>query len=287
MAVRYADDAGPAPWSIEDVPYHDLAQDMVRDDEHLFYIVASASFIEITSDLYTRNLVACYQGDREITNWLEEHWVKEELQHGQALKRYVQSAWPDFDWEGAYRTFLAEYGPLCTADQLASTRALEMAARCVVETGTAAFYRMLSDQCREPVLKQLAARISADEVRHYKYFYRYFRRYQALERPSRINVLRTLWRRAVEVDAEDAFCAFKAAFLTRNPGIPFERNQYRIYRDGIVQIARRHLPLGMAIKMLLRPLDLNAVVRRAVLPAMTSAVRLILWETSKANGTGR
>jgi rubrerythrin len=287
MAVRYAGNTGGVPWSIEDIPYHELAHDLVRDDRRLFYIVASASFIEITSDLYTHNLVARFQGDREITEWLEANWAKEELQHGHALKRYVQTAWPDFDWEAAYRTFLAEYGPFCTVDQLASTRALEMAARCVVETGTAAFYRMLSEQCREPVLKQLAAKISADEVRHYKYFYRYFRRYQALERPSRASVLRTLWRRAAEVEAEDAFCAFKAAFLARNPGIPFQRNHYQIYRDGIVQLARHHFPLGMAIKMLLRPLGLNAAVGRAMVPVIASAMRLILRDARKNSDTGR
>jgi rubrerythrin len=136
--------------------------------------VASASFIEITSDLYTYNLIEYFRDDSEIVEWLENVWQKEELQHGDALRRYVRTAWPDFDWDAAYRDFLAAYTPLCTVDQLARTRALEMAARCVVETGTAAFYRMLSEQSREPVLKQLAARISADEVRHYKHFYSLF-----------------------------------------------------------------------------------------------------------------
>src|SRR5258707_8383650 len=119
MAARYAGTPAGVSWSLEDIPYHELAHDVVRDDEHLFYIVASASFIEITSDLYTHNLVAHYQRDSEIIEWLERHWAREELQHGHALKRYVQTAWPDFDWEAAYQTFLAEYGPFCTVDQLA------------------------------------------------------------------------------------------------------------------------------------------------------------------------
>ena len=81
----------------------------------------------------------------EIVEWLESRWEREELQHGAALKRYVQTAWPDFDWEAAYKLFFAEYSQCCTVEQLAGTRALEMAARCVVETGTATFYRMMSD----------------------------------------------------------------------------------------------------------------------------------------------
>jgi hypothetical protein len=269
-------DTGGASWSMVDVPYDALARDGVRDDEHLLYVVASASFIEITSDLYAHNLIEYFRHDSEVVEWLERDWQKEELQHGAALRRYVQIAWPTFDWNAAYRSFLSEYTPLCTVDQLASTRALEMVARCVVEAGTAAFYRMLSAYSREPVLKQLAAKISADEVRHYKHFYRYFLRYQALERPSRAAVLRTLWSRATEIRAEDAFHAFKSAFLERNPAAEFRRKDFEAYCEGIGELAKYHLPYGMMIKMLLKPLGLNAVLGRAAVQAIASAIRLLL-----------
>jgi hypothetical protein len=38
-------------WSIDDIPYETIDRSLVRDDRQLFYVVASASFIEITSDL--------------------------------------------------------------------------------------------------------------------------------------------------------------------------------------------------------------------------------------------
>jgi len=277
------DTTGGASWSMEDIPYDALPYEMVRDDRRLFYIVASASFVEITSDLYARNLVEYFRHDREISEWLERVWQKEEVQHGEALRRYVRTAWPDFDWEAAYRRFLTDYAPLCTVDQLAATRALEMAARCVVETGTASFYRMLSERSREPVLKQLAAKISADEVRHYKHFYRYFLKYQALERPSRAAVLRTLWRRAAEIEAEDAFCAFRSVFVVRIPHAEFRRSDYDTYRKGIVQLANHHFPYGMTVKMLLKPLGLNAVVGRAMSPAITSALRFLTQHAARGN----
>ena len=153
--------------------------------------MASASFIEITSDLYTQNLVEFFRHDAEIAEWLAHRWEKEELQHGVALKKYVQTAWPEIDWEAAYAAFGVDYGAICTVEALAGTKALEMVARCVVETGTASFYRMLSDLSPDPVLRRLAAEISSDEVRHYKHFHRYFRRYRQLERPSRFAVMRT------------------------------------------------------------------------------------------------
>ena len=276
MAARRPDKATGASWSIEDIPYDRLARELVRDDRQLFYIVASASFIESASDIYTDNLVAFFHDDAEIVTWLKQQWEIEELQHGAALKRYVQTAWPDFDWEAAYRTFLAEYLPFCVVDRLAGTRALEMAARCVVETGTAAFYRMLSELSEEPVLRELAGRISADEVRHYKHFYRGFRRYRALEQPSRLAVARTLWSRSAEVESEDALSAYKAIFLGLNPDAAFQRSDYEAYRAASLSLAKQHIPHEMAIKMLLKPLELSPMVGRAVVPAATSASRFFL-----------
>jgi rubrerythrin len=271
-----------ASWSIDDIPYGEIDAACVRDDRQLFEIVTSASFIEITSDLYTKNLVEFFRDDREIADWLEQHWEKEELQHGAALKKYVQTAWPEFDWEAAYASFRADYGALCTVEALAGTKALEMVARCVVETGTASFYRMLSDLSPEPVLRQLTAEISNDEVRHYKHFHRYFLRYRQLERPSRLAVMRTLLKRAADVDAEDTFYAFRAVFRARHPDVTFERADYDAYRDGVLNLVRQHFPHGMAVKMLLKPLDMNPLVSRAMLPTVTQASRLFLRRYDRA-----
>jgi len=265
-----------ASWTIGDLPWHALERARVRDDAQLFYTVATASFIEITSDLYTRNLVDFFAGDAEITGWLQQGWEREELQHGAALRRYVETAWPDFDWQRAYDGFLEEFRRFCSVDQLAPTRALEMAARCVVETGTASFYRMLSEMSPEPVLRRVTANIRADEVRHYKHFYRHYLRYRALERPGRAAVMRTLWNRVNEVDAEDAFYAFKHVYLARHPGAAFERRDYDAFRAAFRSLAKQHFPYAMAVKMLLKPLGMSAAVGRVVLPAATAATRFLL-----------
>jgi hypothetical protein len=266
---------GAATWSVDAVPYHTVACEKIHDDTVLFYILASASFVEITSDVYTRNLVEFFRDDNEVVQWLQHSWESEELQHGAALRRYVQTVWPEFDWDCAYRSFLAEFKRFCSVDQLADTRALEMAARCVVETGTAAFYRALSELSPEPVLRQIASEISADEVRHYKHFYRSFLRYRAREHPSRAAVLRTLWHRIGEVDAEDGFYAFKHVHLACNPGAAFHVRDYEAFRASLRPLAKRHFPHAMATKMLLKPLGLSASVGRLVVPAVTSATRLL------------
>jgi len=266
---------GDAPWSVDTVPYHTLERERVKDNVLLLYVVAAASFVEITADVYTRYIADYFRDDVEVVGWLERAWDSEEMQHGEALRRYVETAWPDFDWESAYHGFLGDFMRYCSIEQLEPTRALEMAARCVVETGTATLYRTLADASPEPVLRQIAAAISADEVRHYKHFYHFFLRYRERERPSRAAVARTLWRRMREVDAEDAYFAFKHVYLTHHRGA-FREADYAAYRAKLRPFASRHYPYRMASKMLLKPLGLAAPLSRVATPAVASVSRLLL-----------
>jgi hypothetical protein len=104
----------------------------------------------------------------------------------------------------------------------------------------------------------------------------------ARARPGRLTVLRTLPSRAAAVEAEDTFYAFRAVFHASHPGIAFERGDYDAYRDQVLNLVRQHFPHGMAVKMLLKPLDMNPLVARATLPAVTHATRLFLRRYDKA-----
>jgi hypothetical protein len=262
------------PWAIDDIPFDTIDPALIRGNEALFQGVVSASFIEITADLYTAALIEFFRGDDEATDWLTRQWEPEELRHGAVLKRYVRHAWPDFDWDAAYRGFFAEYSRHCGNEALAATRELEFAARCVVETGTATFYRALSDMTDEPVLKMIAGLISADEVRHYKYFYRFFRRYHTRNRTSRLVVARALWRRMLETESVDGLIAFKHVVL--GCGRPFRPSDYHAFRRNARRLAGEHYPVPMAVRMLLKPLDLNPSVVRAIVPPIVSTTRFLL-----------
>lgn len=261
---------GEATWSVDHIPYDRLERSRVQSDRQLFYLLSSASFIEITSDLYTRNLIEFFGDDDETVAWLKNGWEPEELQHGVALKRYVQAAWPDFDWEAAYRSFFAEYSHTCSVEALESCPSLELAARCVVETGTSSFYRMIGEASDEPVLIELAGHIAADEVRHYKHFYRYFRKYCEQDSPGRLAIFRTLFGRATEIQSEDAFIAFKHIYIAANQGIEFDRREYDAYRRGIKRLAKEHFPQEMATKMILKPLGFGPMAGRVIVPVVTS-----------------
>lgn len=275
MAQRL-DYPGAATWSVDHIPYDQINRDAVHGDEQLFFVIASASFVEITSDLFTRSLAGFFADDVELATWLLESWEPEELQHGEALKRYVKAVWPEFDWDRTYEEFLVAYRPLCAPELLASTRALEMAARCVVETGTASFYRMLAHSTDEPVLKLIANNIRGDEVRHYKHFFHAFERYRAVEGTGRAAVLRALLAEMAEIDSQDGYLAFKYVFQARNPGRKFDASDYAAYRERVRDLARDHFPTDAAIKMLLKPLGLPAFASRWIVPPVTAATRLLV-----------
>src|SRR5271155_820720 len=163
LAAASAEQPPPARrhWSLDDIPWSAIRTDVVARNDALFYMVAAASLMESATDLYTENLIEFFAGDDEIAAWLKDHWLPEELQHGRALRRYVEAAWPDFPWAVVRERFVDEFRPFCD-EALERARGLEMASRCVVEMGTASFYTSLSRASPDPVLALLTRRIAED-----------------------------------------------------------------------------------------------------------------------------
>jgi len=263
------------PWSVDTLPLDHIDHALVRDDEDLFFVLAGASFVESGSDLYTHNLVV-YFGQSPVAEWLARHWEQEELQHGRALRAYVERVWPEFDWNRAYSRFLAEYSTYCDLEQLEPTPALELAARCVVETATATLYRSLQDYAREPVLKELAGRIRSDEVRHYKNFHRFFNQYNVNECNGRWKVLEALARRVAEVRREDADCALRHVFEWRYPGRSTDSPEFRRISALARGLVMRNASAEMMVKMLLKPLALPPRLQTCVQMPLARAMQRYL-----------
>jgi hypothetical protein len=200
-------------------------------------------------------------------------WQHEEIQHGLALRRYVNTVWPDFDWDRCFQCFTADYARLCRPELLGPTQALEFAARCVVETGTASLYTMLSRFSPEPVLTGLLLRIRSDEIRHYGYFYHFFLKYQVRKPHGYYAVARTLWHRVREIGNEDAYYAFKHVYLKRHPERRFHDDAYRMFRTHYAALARQYYPYEMAARMILKPLGINPYLRRVTLPLLTAGAK--------------
>lgn len=263
-------------WSLDEIPLAAVDRERARTAEDLFYLVTAASFIESGAELYTDNL-ACYYGeDAEVIAWLRDHWKVEEMRHGRALRAYVRHVWPEFDWDRAYTSFLADYSQQCTVDQFEPTRGLEMVARCVVETGTATFYQALASRAVEPVLAGIAARIRADEIGHYRHFYRYFRKYSRSEPPGRLHIMAALARRMLEARRGDGDCALRHAFIVRRPEAGGNAAEFKILSRRLSRQLRAHYPIRMAVKMLIKPLDLPASLARALQGPVAQALAWVL-----------
>lgn len=252
------------PWRIEEIDFSRIDRTRAAANEDLLLLLCAASFIESGSDLYTSNLSAFFNGDPEVSAWLNTHWEHEELQHGRALKAYIHHVWPDFDWDLAFQSFFDEYSKTCSMEAFEKTRALEMVARCVVETGTATLYRAIGECSDEPVLKEITDRIRSDEVRHYKYFFKFFKKYNQIEGNGRLAVLGALMRRVIEIKNEDSEIALRHVFAIRYPEQGRDATYTRKKAARVNQLVRRHLSADMCVKMLLKPLDLPARLQPGV-----------------------
>jgi len=58
-------------WSLDGIDWRAIGVNRSDDSDVLFYLVAAASFMESTTDRYTRNLIEQFNDDSEITDWLE------------------------------------------------------------------------------------------------------------------------------------------------------------------------------------------------------------------------
>ncbi len=263
-------------WRLEDLDLQAVDREAVASRDDIFLLVCSASFIESGTDLYTRNLLDYFAGDGEFESWLARQWEPEELQHGRALRAYVEHVWPDFDWSAAFADFFAEYSSLCTLDELEPSRGRELVARCMVEMGTTTYYQALNALCGEPVLRDLTWRIRTDEVQHYKHFYKRFLQYRRSEGLGRAQVMAALWRRIAELRRSDADVALRhaAAWRWRDCQAP---PTLQDVRHQVFERMRGEFPIELAVRMIIKPLGLGPRVQRwAERPLSMLARRVLL-----------
>ncbi|MDO5290968.1 MAG: ferritin-like domain-containing protein [Pseudomonadota bacterium] len=263
-------------WQIEQIDFSRIDHSRIAHREDLFYLLTSASFIESGSDLYTSNLVSHYAGYPDVAAWLSEHWEQEELQHGRAFECYVKAAWPQFPWQQAFESFIAEYGPLCNVEELESDRALELAARCVVETGTTTYYQTLRGLSEEPVLTDLLGRIRADEVSHYKHFLSYFKQLREAQPMSRLRVAKVVYKRLLELRESDADVALRHVWAHKGSMFADGAKSFEEVSQRVFPLVSSRLPADQAVRMLLKPLMLPHRLEEWLQAPLASLARRVI-----------
>ena len=162
-----------AGWTLDDIPWSKF--DPARAEPGMLAAVKAAALVEYNALDYVAYLHRIFAGAGPKTLAEIERWGAEEVQHGLALGRWAELADPCWNLETAFARFRAGYKPAhfmnADATSVRGSRRGEMIARCVVESGTSSYYSAIRDAADEPVLKEIAGRIAADEFRHYKLFF--------------------------------------------------------------------------------------------------------------------
>lgn len=160
-------------WQLDDVRWS--AFDRTKAEPWMVAAIKSAALVELNAPDYVAYLKRVFKDADQATISAIEQWGCEESQHGRALGRWAELADPSFQFDEAFARFRAGYRPPHFSDSrntsIRGSRRGEMIARCVVESGTSSYYTAIRDATDEPVLKEIAGRIAADEYRHYKLFF--------------------------------------------------------------------------------------------------------------------
>lgn len=245
-----------AGWTLDEIDW--AAFDPAAVDADLLAVVKTAALVEANAADYVAYLSNVFAGDDEFLTAIAT-WGHEEEQHGAALGRWAELADPGFDFAAALAAFRANYRvPQGVSESIRGSRAGELVARQVVETGTSSFYSAIRDATAEPVLKAVAARIAADEFAHYRLFARHFARYHAahpLPLQTRLHVAATRFNEAEDDELGQAW--FAANILPGSPDADYAAHDYpHEYWRRAVQLYRRP-HIDNAVRMLLRAVALR------------------------------
>jgi len=247
-------------WTLDDIPWDRF--DPAKVDPELVPIVKAASLVEHNGGAYAHHLCLVFADDPEFqqTAW---RWGEEEVQHGRALARWAALADPAFDFDTAFARFQEGFRVDFDSERSRrGSRAGEMVARCVVEIGTSSYYTAMRDAASEPVLREICRHIAADELRHYRLFYKNLDRYLALDGIGRFGRLRVALGRVVESEDDELAYAYYAANETARPydrrrcNRAYARRAFALYRP-------HHVDRGVA--MLLKAAGLTPNGRIGIL----------------------
>jgi hypothetical protein len=231
-------------WSPDDVSWS--AFDASKAEYWMVDAIKSAALVEYNASDYVTYLKRVFHDAGPEAHAVLEQWGREETQHGAVLGRWAEMADPGFKLEEAVARFRKGYRPEHFAGgepaSVRGSRRGEMIARCVVESGTSSYYTALKDATEEPVLKEIAGRVAADEFRHYKLFFETLHAQNEPELPFWRKLLIAVGRITESDDDEISYAYYVAT-------VPADREAFVRYDRaecskgvfaGTARIYRRH-----------------------------------------------
>ncbi len=273
-----------AAWTLDDIPWHRFEPAAV--DRDLLRLAKAASLVEADGGAYAHHLCRIFADDPEFQQ-NARRWGEEEIQHGRALARWAMLADPGFDFAAAFARFKEGFRVDFERDtSRRGSRAGEMIARCIVEIGTSSYYTALREAAREPVLQEICRHIAADEVRHYKLFYRNLERCLAREPIGLLRRLRVAVGRVVEARDDELAYAY---FAANEEDAPYDRRRCsRAYARRASSLYRlHHVERGVAMLSKAVGLRPNGRLARAAAWLLWRALRLERGRLGRKSRCGR
>ena len=205
-----------------DIPWDRF--DPSKVDPELLRILKAASLVEYNAWDYATYLNNVFGDDPDMQADATA-WAYEEVQHGAALGKWCEHADPNWSHKAAFERFVAGFRPDVSAtESIRGGRANEMVARCMVEVGTSSYYGSMGAATDEPALKEICKRIAADELRHYKMFYKNLKRYLPVENPTKWERFKVALGRVVETEDDELSFAYYSA--NESQDAPYDRERY-------------------------------------------------------------
>lgn len=196
-------------WTLSDIDWDSFDKEKVDPD--LLSVVKAAALVEYNGKDYATYLNNVFRKFPNLKPVIDQ-WAVEEVMHGTALGRWAELADPTFNFKKAVKRFRDGYSiNLDAATSVRGSKSGEMIARCIVETGTSSFYTALKEAADEPVLKQICAKIAADEFRHYKLFYEEYLKFSKADHLSLWQRLKAAVGRIMETSDDELSYAYFAS----------------------------------------------------------------------------
>ena len=202
-------------WNMDDIDYTKIDRSKITED--LLKVVKAAALVEYNAVAYSSYLEKVFADDPAFQE-MSRCWATEEVQHGKSLGKWAETVDPSWSLEKAMTKFRAGYQieHINNSESVRGSRAGEMVARCMVETGTSSYYSAIGMSIDEPVLKEICAKIAGDEFRHYKLFYDTLNRYLKIEGMTRMQRFKIALSRIAESEDDELSYAFYAANANDN-----------------------------------------------------------------------
>ena len=223
-----------------------------------FYSVGAASLLEAFAPLYAERMLHFFRGDQALCDWIRNEWSPRKAARAKALREYIATTWPEFDWCAAHEQYRSAIEQNGGPGPHRATAAHEALARCVAAAQSALFYRALARWADDVVLRDMARAMAQEEALSFAYFRAAFERRARVERVGFVAAWRTALSCVRAARDTGVRLAFEAIVAQWGPNTPFPAIDYIEFAKRMKGVIERQASTRLAGARAVQALDARA-----------------------------